>query len=78
MRKPPMFMDAGGFTVRVNPRSSPTGYVCLQIMEPPQYDYEKGITLRDGKFNEIYLTAEQAKQLADVLHAESVIELIGT
>jgi hypothetical protein len=74
----PLFMDAGGFTIRVNPNPSPTGYLGLQIMEPPEYDPEKSITLRDGKFTQIFLTKDQAKNLADILYAQLTVGLTGT
>ncbi len=75
MKRDPLFIDAGGLTIRVNPRTSPTSYICLQIMEPPEFD-AAGNQARDGRFTQIYITKEQAKTIADILHAEAVLEIM--
>lgn len=74
-KREPFFMDAGDLTIRINPRTSPTSWICLQVMEPPEFD-EQGHQLRDGKFTQIYVTKEQAKVIAEVLLAESMLELV--
>lgn len=76
MKREPVFMDANSLTIRVNPRGTKTSYIDLQIMEPPIYN-DKGEPIRDGKFTQIFLSAEQAKALADILYAESVLDLTG-
>lgn len=75
--KPPLFMDAGGLTLRVNPPSSPTAYFSLQIMEPPTFT-ENGDKISDGKFTQIWLSQEKGKALADLLYAQAVLDLIET
>ena len=76
MSKPPQFMDCGGCTVRVNSPNSPTAYVCLQIMEPPIWNQQETLQT-PGTFTQLYLTKEQAKQLADILYAQMVLELVN-
>ena len=73
---PPQFMDCGGCTVRVNPPTSPTAYLCLQIMEPPIWKQDETLQA-PGTFTQIYLNREQAKQLADILYAQLVLELVN-
>lgn len=75
MKREPLFINAGGLTIRVNPRTSPTSWICLQIMEPPEFN-DAGVQIRDGRFTQVYVTKEQAKMLADILHAEAVLEII--
>lgn len=75
MKRDPLFIDAGGLTIRVNPRTSQTSYICLQIMEPPEFT-DDGHQARDGRFTQVYISKEQAKIIADILHAEAVLEII--
>ena len=77
MKIQPLFIDAGGVTIRINPRPTKTSYVRLQIMEPPQYTGEQGdVIFREGKFTEIWLEPDQAKAVADGLYTESMSEYI--
>lgn len=75
MNRAPLFIDAYGMTIRVNPRTSPGAFICLQIMEPPEVNTE-GTHLRDARFTQIYLSKDHAKALADILHAEAVLDLM--
>lgn len=76
MKREPLFIDAGGCTVRINPPTSPTAYICLQVMEPPVWGGEHHVLQAPGTFTELFLTREQAKAIADTLYAQLAMDFV--
>jgi len=73
--KPPFLLAAGAITIRINPRTSPTSYLHLQIMEPPEYN-DQGEFMREGSVTVLYLSMEHARLLADAIYAQDVLDLV--
>ncbi len=62
----PIFVYLSGHTARVDPQRTPTSYVRLSILTEQAYDDAGNIAYR-GQAVEIYITADQADQLAEAL-----------
>lgn len=74
-QKEPLFLNLGGNTVRINPRQTPTSYIGIQIIIPDDYDNE-GKLIRKASITQLWLSAADAKKFADILTAESALELV--
>lgn len=61
------FIDLGGNTARVDPQTTPTSYIRLQIFWEAVYDYSSGAEVNSPRAGEIYMTVEQADVLAEAL-----------
>ena len=69
MKPEPFFMDAWGSTIRIDPPKSTTANFKLALMTTAEYDGEDH-TIRQGQVLELWLNADQARKLADALHAQ--------
>jgi len=76
MKQEPHFIDVWGSTIRLDPPATPAQKMRLTLMTPVEYN-EAGNTVQQGKVMEVYLSEDQAKLLADVLHATAVKNLIS-
>ena len=54
------FIDLGGNTARVDPQTTPTAYIRLQIFWQAIYDGREGFEVNAPRAGEIYMTVEQA------------------
>ena len=61
------FIDLGGNTARVDPQTTPTAYIRLQIFWQAVYDDSSGAEVNSPRAGEIYMTVEQADVLAEAL-----------
>ena len=61
------FIDLGGNTARVDPQTTPTSYIRLQIFLQAVYDDKSGAEVNSPRAGEIYMTVEQADVLAEAL-----------
>lgn len=61
------FIDLGGNTARVDPQTTPTSYIRLQIFWQAVYDDRSGAEVNSPRAGEIYMTVEQADVLAEAL-----------
>jgi len=61
------FIDLGGNTARVDPQTTPTSYIRLQIFWQAVYDDRSGAEVNSPRAVEIYMTVEQADVLAEAL-----------
>ena len=61
------FIDLGGNTARVDPQTTPTAYIRLQIFWEAVYDDSSGAEVNSPRAGEIYMTVEQADVLAEAL-----------
>lgn len=61
------FIDLGGNTARVDPQTTPTSYIRLQIFWQAVYDDRSGAEANSPRAGEIYMTVEQAGVLAEAL-----------
>ena len=75
MPREPHFIDAWGSTIRLDPPATPAHNMKLTLMTPVEHN-EAGNTIQQGRVLEVYLSKDQAKLLADVLHATAVEQLI--
>lgn len=74
MPREPYFIDSWGSTIRLDPPAIPGNNMRLTLVTPVEYN-EAGNTIQQGRVMEIYLSKDQAKLLADVLHATAVEDL---
>lgn len=61
------FIDLGGNTARVDPQTTPTAYIRLQLFWQAVYDDSSGAEVNSPRAGEIYMTVEQADVLAEAL-----------
>ena len=74
-KKQPILLALGDTTVRIEPRTAPTSYLQIQIIEAPHYNSE-GHWIRDGRVVQLWMTMEHAKLFADAIYAQEVMELV--
>lgn len=75
-RSEPILMDANGMTLRIDPppKNCPSCYLTLHIMERPVFDGELEKT--PARYTMISLDPDQAKALANIIHAHLVMPLV--
>lgn len=71
---PPIFVNANGSTIRIDPPNTPTGYTKFCIYELDHYD-ESGYMRNAGRAIEIYIPVDPVKQLRDALSLSVDFEL---
>lgn len=71
----PILLALGDTTVRIDPRTTSTSYLPMQIIESPHYD-QQGNWVRDGRVIQLYLAMDDAKLLADAIYAQDVLGLV--
>lgn len=74
-KRPPIFVALGEASARLDPAITPTAYSKLTLTQPPETNGDGYIT-HPGQVMTLWLDKENLKQLADVLHAEGVYELM--
>lgn len=73
--KKPIFLALGDSTIRIDPRSSITAYLPIQIIQPPEYN-DEGHWMRDGKVIQLWMSMEDAKLFADAIYAQESLNLV--
>lgn len=63
----PVFVDLNGSTARIDPQCSATSNIRLTVVSEHAYDGETGQIIDRGQVVEIYITADQADELAEAL-----------
>lgn len=63
----PTFVNLNGHSARVDPQRGATSYVRLTVATEQAYDDETGFITHRGQAVELYITADQADELADAL-----------
>ncbi|WP_394065390.1 hypothetical protein [Alcaligenes sp. WGS1538] len=63
----PVFVDLNGGTARIDPQRGATSYIRLTIVSEQAYDGETDQLIDRGQVVEIYITADQADELAEAL-----------
>jgi len=63
----PVFVDLNGCTARIDPQRGATSYMRLTIVSEQAHDVETGQLIDRGQVVEIYITADQADELAEAL-----------
>lgn len=71
MTKQPIFVDLNGHTARIDPQRGVAAYVRLSLTAEQAYSEETREVIHRPQALEIYITADQAKALADALHRGS-------
>lgn len=73
--KPPMFMDLNERTVRINPQRGDSPYITMIIMSDAQYN-DHGDLVTPARYDNYWMTLEDAKNLGNLLLAQTVLELV--
>lgn len=63
----PVFVDLNGSTARIDPQRGATSNIRLTVVSEQAYDGETGQIIDRGQVVEIYITADQADELAEAL-----------
>lgn len=69
MATPPIFVDASGYTARVNAPTSPTAFIHLSFMTPTEWEETR--VVQPARTFDMWISREDALRLSDALRVQA-------